>query len=219
MTVRGLLFDFDGLLIDTETPGRRSWEEIYREHGHELPLDEWATKIGTIGTPFDPAAHLGELLGTELDREALVARRRARHRELIDLEDLRPGVDEYLATAKERGLRTAIVSSSDDWWIATRLEHLGHGHDWDLIVAANGDRERAKPRPDLYLDALERLAIRADEAIAFEDSPNGLRAAKAAGLYCVAVPNPVTSTLAFDEADLVLESLSDLPLEELLERL
>src|SRR5437764_813602 len=83
-------------------------------HGHELPLDRWATKIGTIGTPFDPATHLGELLGAELDREALVERRRARHRELIDLEDLRPGVDEYLSTAIERGLRTAIVSSSDD---------------------------------------------------------------------------------------------------------
>ena len=104
MKVRGLLFDFDGLLIDTETPGRRSWEEIYREHGHELPLDRWATKIGTIGTPFDPATHLGELLGAELDREALVERRRARHRELIDLEDLRPGVDEYLSTAIERGI-------------------------------------------------------------------------------------------------------------------
>jgi len=210
VNVRGLLFDFDGLLIDTETPGRRSWEEIYREHGYELPLDQWATKIGTIGTPFDPAVHLGE---------ALRARRRARHHELIALEDLRPGVDDYLANAKERGLRTAIVSSSDDWWIETRLEHLGHGHDWDVIVAANGDRQRAKPRPDLYLEALDRLGLAPDEAIAFEDSPNGLRAAKAAGLYCVAVPNPVTATLAFDDADLVLESLADLPLDELLDRL
>lgn len=219
MNVRGLLFDFDGLLVDTETPGRRSWEEIYREHGHELPLDQWATKIGTIGTPFDPATHLGELLGTELDHEALRAKRRARHHELIDLEDLRPGVDDYLATAKERGLKTAIVSSSETWWIEQRLEHLGHGHDWDVVVAANGDRERAKPRPDLYLEGLEHLGIRADEGIAFEDSPNGLRAAKAAGLYCVAVPNPVTATLAFDEADLVLESLADLPLDELLDRM
>ncbi len=218
MNVRGLLFDFDGLLIDTETPGRRSWEEIYREHGHELPLDQWATKIGTIGTPFDPATHLGELLGTELDREALVARRRARHRELIDLEDLRPGVDDYLSTAVERGLRTAIVSSSDDDWIEAKLTRLGHGHDWAAIVAANGDVERAKPRPTLYLDALDRLGLRADEAIAFEDSPNGVRAAKAANIFCVAVPNPVTATLAFDEADLLLESFADLPLEKLLER-
>jgi HAD superfamily hydrolase (TIGR01509 family) len=219
VNVGGLLFDFDGLLIDTETPGRRSWEEIYAEHGHELPVDQWATKIGTIGTPFDPATHLGELLGQDLDHEELRARRRARHRELIDLEDLRPGVDDYLETAKERGLRTAIVSSSDNWWIAQRLEHLGHGHDWDVIVAANGDRSRAKPNPDLYLEALDRLGLRAGEAIAFEDSPNGLRAAKAAGLYCVAVPNPVTATLAFDEADLVLESLADLPLNDLLDRL
>jgi HAD superfamily hydrolase (TIGR01509 family) len=219
VAIRGLLFDFDGLLIDTETPARRSWEEIYREHGHELPHEHWATRVGTIGAPWDPVGHLGELLGTELDREALVERRLARLRELVDLEDLRPGVDDYLRTAAERGLRTAIVSSGDRDVIEQRLERLGHGHDWETIVAANGNRERAKPRPTLYLEALDELGLAANEAIAFEDSPNGVRAAKAAGLYCVAVPNPVTSTLALDEADLVLQSFAELPLDELLARL
>jgi putative hydrolase of the HAD superfamily len=219
VTIRGLLFDFDGLLIDTETPARRSWEEIYREHGHELPHDRWATRIGTIGAPWDPVGHLGELLGAPVDREALVERRLARLRELVDLEDLRPGVDDYLRTAAERGLRTAIVSSSERPVIEQRLERLGHGHDWDTIVAADGDQLRAKPRPVLYLEALDQLGLCPDEAIAFEDSPNGVRAAKAAGLYCVAVPNPVTSTLDLDEADLVLESFADVPLEELLDRL
>ena len=88
----------------------------------------------------------------------------------------------------------------------------------DAIVAANGDTGRAKPRPDLYLDALVRLELEPDEAIAFEDSPNGVTAAKAAGLFCIAVPNPITATLALDHADLVLESLADLPLPELIGR-
>ena len=219
MTIRGLLFDFDGLLVDTETPSRLVWEELYREHGHELPHDQWATLIGTIGAPFDPFGHLEELVGRPLDEQALTTRRRARVDELIDLEELRPGVEEYFAEAGRLGLRTAVVSSSDDEWIARHLGRLGHFESLDTVVAANGDTERAKPRPDLYLEALDRLGLKPHEGIAFEDSPNGVTAAKAAGLVCVAVPNPMTATLALDDADLVLESLADVPLAELLERL
>ena len=218
MAIRGLLFEFDGLLVDTETPARLVWEELYREHGHELPHDRWATLIGTIGAPFDPLGHLEELVGRRLDEQALTTRRRAREYELIDLEELRPGVEQYFAEAERLGLSTAVVSSSDDEWIARHLGRLGHLEGLDTIVAANGDTERAKPRPDLYLEALARLELKAHEAIAFEDSPNGVTAAKAAGLVCVAVPNPMTATLALDDADLVLESLADVPLAELLER-
>ncbi len=218
MTIRGLLFDFDGLLVDTETPSRLVWEELYREHGHELPHDRWATLIGTIGAPFDPFGHLEELVGRRLDEQALTTRRRAREYELIDLEELRPGVEEYFAEAERLGLRTAVVSSSDDDWIARHLGRLGRLEGLDTIVAANGDTTRAKPRPDLYLEALARLGLQPHEAIAFEDSPNGVTAAKAAGLLCVAVPNPMTATLALDDADLVVESLADFPLPKLLER-
>ncbi len=200
MAIRGLLFDFDGLLVDTESPSRLAFEELYREHGHELPYDQWATLVGTIGAPFDPVGHLEELVGRPLDREALAERRRAREHRLTDLEELRPGVEEYFVEAARLGLKTAGVISSDE------------------IVAANGDTARAKPRPDLYLDALLRLGLEPDEAIAFEDSPNGVRAAKSAGIACVAVPNPITATLALDQADLVLESLADVPLRELLTR-
>jgi len=218
VTIRGLLFDFDGLLVDTETPSRLVWEELYREHGHELPHDRWATLIGTIGAPFDPLGHLEELVGRRLDEQALTTRRRAREYELIDLEELRPGVEEYFAEAERLGLRTAVVSSSDDDWIARHLGRLGRLEGVDTIVAANGDTTRAKPRPDLYLEALDRLRLEPHEAIAFEDSPNGVTAAKAAGLLCVAVPNPMTATLALDDADLVVESLADFPLPKLLER-
>jgi HAD superfamily hydrolase (TIGR01509 family) len=219
VNVRGLLFDFDGLLVDTESPSRLGWQELYREHGHELPLDEWATLVGTIGASWDPLVHLETLVGRPLDRDTVTERRQAREFELIDLEDLRPGIEGYLEEADRRGLRTALVSSSSRDWIQRilgRLERLDH---WDAIVAADGDPTRAKPRPTLYLEALETLGLAADEAIAFEDSPNGVRAAKRAGLVCVAVPNPVTATLALDEADVVVESLADLPLDALLKRL
>ncbi|HYY03577.1 MAG TPA: HAD-IA family hydrolase [Gaiellaceae bacterium] len=219
MELRGLLFDFDGLLVDTESPSRLGWEELYREHGHELPLDEWATLVGTIGAPFDPFAHLEALVGQPLDRKELMARRRAREFELIDLEDLRPGIEEYLAEARERDLRTAVVSSSSQDWVEHNLQRLDRLDHWDAIVTADGDPSRAKPQPTLYLEALSALAVAPDEAIAFEDSPNGVRAAKRACLVCVAVPNPVTATLALDEADIVVESLADLPFAELLAQL
>src|SRR5690242_21850965 len=80
--VRGLLFDFDGLLVDTETPARLAYEELYREHGHELPLDKWATLVGTIGADWDPDVHLEELVGRPLDLVALAELRRAGESEL-----------------------------------------------------------------------------------------------------------------------------------------
>ena len=218
MAIRGLLFDFDGLLVDTETPSRLAYEELYREHGHELPLDQWATLVGTIGAPFDPDAHLEELVGRPLDREQISKRLRAREHELCDLEDLRPGVEAYFEEAERLGLSTAVVSSSNSDWIARHLGRLGRLEGLDAVVAANGDTQRAKPRPDLYLEALELLGLEPREALAFEDSLNGVRAAKAAGLACVAVPNPITATFALDEADLVVDSLDDIPLSELLER-
>jgi HAD superfamily hydrolase (TIGR01509 family) len=214
VALRALLFDFDGLIVDTETPSLSSWQELYREHGHELTLDRWAAAVGTIGG-FDPVAHLEELAGP-IDRDEALPRRLARDLELCDVEELRPGVLDYLEEAERRGLTSAIVSSASRDWIdrhLARLERAGH---FDEIVTADGDTARAKPLPVLYLEALDRLGLERDEAVAFEDSPNGVRAAKAAGLVCVAVPNGVTATLGLDEADLVVPSLAELPFERLL---
>jgi putative hydrolase of the HAD superfamily len=217
VAVRGLLFDFDGLLVDTETPSMASWQELYREHGHELPLEQWVTLVGTIGAPFDPYGHLEELAGP-LDRETVLERRRTYELSLTDIEELRPGVLDYLEEADRLGLKKAIVSSSTNDWIHRHLARLERAEHFDLVVAADHDTARAKPAPTLYLEALERLELAPAEAIAFEDSPNGIKAATAAGIFCVAIPNSVTVTLDFDEADLVLDSLAELPLPELLKR-
>jgi HAD superfamily hydrolase (TIGR01509 family) len=211
----GLLFDFDGLVVDTETPSLASWQELYREHGQELPLERWATLVGTVGG-WDPYETLEELAGP-LDRVALQERRLARELELGEVEELRPGVLEYLEEARRRNLRTAIVSSSSRWWVDRHLGRLEHAGDFDAIVTADHDVARAKPRPTLYLEALDRLGLAPAEAAAFEDSPNGVRAAKAAGVFCVAVPNGVTAGYGLDEADVVVPSLAELPFERLVE--
>ena len=214
--IRALLFDFDGLIVDTETPSYASWQEVYREHGQELPLDRWAAIIGTIGG-FEPLDYLEELHGP-VDREAVRTRRREHELELLEIEDLRPGILDYLEEAERRGLKTAIVSSSSREWVDRHLIRLERAEHFDEIVTADHDPERSKPRPTLYLEALDRLGVAAGEAIAFEDSPNGVKAAKAAGIFTVAVPNGVTVALGLDEADLLLESLAELSLRELLER-
>ncbi|HEU6445541.1 MAG TPA: HAD-IA family hydrolase [Gaiellaceae bacterium] len=217
MAIRALLFDFDGLIVDTETPSYASWQEVYREHGQELPLDRWAAIIGTTGG-FEPLDYLEQLHGP-IDREEVSTRRRERELSLLEVEELRPGILDYLEEAGRLGLRTAIVSSSSRQWVDRHLARLEQAEHFDEIVTADRDPERSKPRPTLYLEALDRLGVGAGEAIAFEDSPNGVTAAKAAGIYTVAVPNGVTVALGLGHADLLLESLAELPLRELLESL
>jgi HAD superfamily hydrolase (TIGR01509 family) len=209
VTVRALLFDFDGLLIDTEGPSYRSWAELYEQHGHELTLDDWSAAIGTIGG-FDPAADL-VARGVALEEEHLEGRRQ-RDLDLCDVEELRPGVTELLDAADARGIRCAIVSSGADWWIERHLSRHDVLDRFAFVLAANGDAGIAKPRPTLYLRALERLGVDAAEAIAFEDSPNGVAAAKAAGIFTVAVPNEVTGTLDLSAADRIVDTLLEFDL-------
>ena len=218
MPIRAFLFDFDGLILDTETAALAAWQQIYAEHGQEVPLDRWAQNVGARDA-FDPITHLEELVGAELERDIIHERRRAHELTLIEAEELRPGISEYLAEAERRGLKLAIVSSSSREWIHMHLERLERAVGWDTIVAADHDASRAKPRPDLYLETLGVLGVAPEEAIAFEDSLNGVRAAKAAGIFCVAVPNTVTRGYALDEADLLLGSLAELPPEKLLRQL
>jgi HAD superfamily hydrolase (TIGR01509 family) len=219
--LRAFLFDFDGLLLDTELASRAGWQRLYREHGHELPTDLWATLVGTTHAPWNPGEHLEELVGEPLDWEALNERRRAHELTLIEAEELRPGIAEYLAAARQHALKRAIVSSATRTWVDMHLERLEETVGWDAIVTADGDPSRAKPAPVLYLEALGLLEVDANEAVAFEDSPNGVLAAKAAGIYCVAIPNEVTRELGLEEAgaDIVLDSLADLPPDALFRQL
>jgi HAD superfamily hydrolase (TIGR01509 family) len=218
--LRAFLFDFDGLILDTELPSRDGWRMLYRDHGHELPEDLWATLVGTTHAPWSPMDHLEGLVGRPLDRVALNEHRYAYELSLIEAEELRPGIIDYIAAARSNGLKRAIVSSSSRRWVDMHIARFEETLSWDAICTADGDPARAKPTPTLYLEALRLLEVEAPEAVAFEDSPHGVRAAKAAGIFTVAVPNEVTRGLGLDDAgaDLLLDSLADLPPEELLNR-
>ena len=215
---RALLFDFDGLILDTETPEYHAWQAIYREHGFELPDEEWGKIIGGYGiSSFDAAEHLALLSQGQLDSVSLRDRHRSESHAIILAQEILPGVVNYLHEAKRLGLKLAIVSSSPHSWVDPHARRLGILDDFDRVICADDvGAGRTKPNPDLFLLALDRLRVRANEAIVFEDSPNGVRAARSAGIFVVAVPNTVTSHLSIENANLTLRSLKDFSLHDLL---
>jgi HAD superfamily hydrolase (TIGR01509 family) len=212
--IQALIFDFDGLIIDTEWPDFTSWQETYQAYGCTLSRDEWSRWIGTLGL-YDPYARLEEQLGRPLDRSEVRAARRARFDALMQGQPVLPGVRATIDAARQRGLKLGIASSSPRSWVWGLLEPLGLAPAFDTVQCSD-DVGATKPDPASYLAALAALGVDARQALALEDSPNGVRAAKAAGLYCVAVPNSMTVGLAFEGADLQVGSLAELSLEELL---
>jgi HAD superfamily hydrolase (TIGR01509 family) len=173
--------------------------------------------VGTVDG-WDIWGHLEELTGP-LDRKDWNDRRYAHELTLLEAEELRPGIADYFEYAQRNGLKRAIVSSASRQWIDMHLDRLERAVGWDAIVTADHDPLRAKPEPTLYLEALEQVGVGADEAIAFEDSPNGALAAKAAGVFVVGIPNAITRGYGLeDHADLVVDSLADLPPDELIAR-
>lgn len=218
--IRAVLFDFDGLIVDTEVPTYTSWRDAYAAFGADLALEDYLPAVGT-GTStssadggFDAIAHLERLIGRPVDRERVVAGRYERKRQLCASAPLLPGVTELLEEAAGLGLKTAIVTRNSEDWVAGHCGRLGLAHPWDAIVCANDTPTMDKS--ELYRRALDVLGVSHAEAIALEDSAPGVAAARAAGIYCVAVPNEVTRATPFD-ADRVYDSLAEVPLAELVQ--
>ena len=213
--IEALVFDFDGVVIDTETPDYLTWQQTFESYGVELERSLWTQSIGGGEGDFDFYRHLEELSGRRVDREAVRAGRRSRYLEMVRNNPLLPGVESYITQAKGMGLRLGIASSSDRRWVEGHLEERGLIRHFD-VVKCRDDVSRAKPDPELYVSAVESLGAQPENAIAIEDSAIGVTAAKRAGLFCVVVPNQITRELPTDHADLRLNSLADLPLERLL---
>lgn len=216
MRLAGILFDFDGLILDTETSEYVTVAESFADHGIELSRDEWVDVIGTADHP-----HWSDMLETALgrpltNREEVLETRRARHHALIAEESVRPGVVELATAARSSGVGVAVASSSPRDWVDGHLARLGiEGH---FPVRATRDdvgHERAKPHPDLFLLAAERLGVAPVECVVLEDSEPGVAAGNAAGCVTVAVPGGMTAHLAFEHADLVIGSVTDVDLDRL----
>ncbi len=214
--IRALVFDFDGLILDTEEPVYRSWLEVYQAHGQDLPFERWVEIVGSTTARFHPQHHLEERLGRPLPQEVL-ERRVVRRTELVLAKQLLPGVVELADEARRSGLLLGVASSSTAEWVKGHLDRLGILDRFDC-VRCRDDVANAKPAPDLYLAVLDCLGVDPAHAVAIEDSPNGITAARRAGMRCVAIPNSITAKLDLSGADFVLASLADMAPAALLAR-
>jgi HAD superfamily hydrolase (TIGR01509 family) len=218
--LEALIFDFDGLIVDTEWPDFQAWQELCQQYGVEMSLETWLPCVGTGVTSqvFDPYDYLVAQLGRSLERETIRAQCKQRGLELIASQPILAGVKELILDGKRRGLRLAVASSSSHAWVAGHLSRLGLIDYFDALACCD-EVEHTKPYPDLYLKALEKLGVQAEQAVAFEDSLNGMLAAQRAGLFCVLVPNQLTQHLPFERVDLRVASLAELSLDALVENI
>ncbi|MGE7866709.1 HAD family hydrolase [Bacillus paramycoides] len=214
--MKAIIFDFDGLIVDTETIWFHSFRDAVRECGGELPLEEFAKCIGTTDEVL--YAYLKEQLKEKFNEHALKEKVTTLHKEKMKIPKARDGVKEYLEEARELGLKIALASSSSKEWVVRFLEEL-QIREYFEVIKTREDVEKVKPDPALYRIAIEELGIELSEAVVFEDSLNGLKAAIAAGLKCVIVPNDVTRNLQFENHHLRIESMKEKSLKEVLQHI
>lgn len=202
---RALILDFDGLIVDTEMSEYRAWKEIYEKEEAHLGVDDWLSAVGYVNG-FDPRSHLEKLTGREFDWQMIDAHRRRRIQELNASLETLPGVRELIDQGTKLGYRLGLASNSTADWVGPGLDRLGLGKFFTAVRTVD-TIARPKPAPDVYLGVLADLGADVFGGYAFEDSEPGVRAAKAAGLYVVAVPNTLTRHQDLSSADEIRDTL------------
>jgi HAD superfamily hydrolase (TIGR01509 family) len=212
--IRGLIFDFDGLILNTEETEYAAWEEIFQSHGGHLPVEDWALSMGIPADEFDVIGLFERQTGQSCDGVALKAQAHQRFHELLALEAARPGVEEYLRMARSIDLGVALATSSGLSWVEGHLKRMGLWDYFDVVCTCE-DVARVKPDSELFQLAAARLNLKPQETIVFEDSPNGILAAKAAGCYTIAVPHNLSNLNGTNPPDRIIQSMADMPLAAL----
>ena len=204
--IKAFIFDFDGLILDTETATYQLWVDIYEQYNIELPLSKWELIIGSSNHAFDPLDYLADHASVNLDKQDIMSRFEKSLLEKTRFLPVLPGIMTYLNWARRNHLSIALASSSSKLWVTTHLKLLEIDKMFDVIRGSD-DVEKVKPDPELFLSVKTYLDLDDYEAIVFEDSRNGIIAANKAGFFTIAVPNTITKKMDFSVADLVLNSL------------
>ncbi|WP_018969505.1 HAD family hydrolase [Rubritalea marina] len=207
-----VLFDFDGVIIDTEWPIYEAWAEIFQSEGQHLAPETYVQCVGSDFNTWSAETHLEELTGKTYDWDAINKPKQAKIMAALEQPSTLPGVREVFAACAAHGIPIMVVSSSTHQWVDTFLKKLGL---YDLIQGSvcRGDAAQIKPAPDLYLEAVHQLKLPAHECLVIEDSLNGTKAGVAAGCQTCVVPSKLTSSLDFSIADNVIGSLLELDIQ------
>ncbi|QCR30970.1 HAD family phosphatase [Lysinibacillus sp. SGAir0095] len=214
--IKAIIFDFDGTIIDTETAWYITFRDAYKTHGIDLTLEQYSQCLGTSLHSFNPYTHLKTHYKLPIDLEEFKQLVQQQHTEKMTKERVRPGILKLLESAKLQGLKIGLASSSERAWI-NKFVNLHGIEDYFECYCTAETVQRVKPDPELYLQALENLGVKPSEAIAIEDSPNGARAAVAAGIPTVVIKNDITNQLSFSEGHHTIDSLANYELVDLIE--
>lgn len=207
MAIEGIVFDLDGLMVDSEPLAKKAWRQFL--DGFDCVLDS-----ETINSMFglrhrDCARLIRDAFGLELSVEQVIERESAIFKGLVGNGTLAvmPGLHKLLGAIDERGVPRAVATSGSRWYAPIALASIGTNNGF-VAVLTGDDVVNGKPAPDIYLAAAEAIGLPPQSCLALEDAPNGILAAKAANMICVAVPNEMTAGLDLSAADRVYASLS-----------
>lgn len=203
MLPSAVLFDFDGILVDTEWAIYQAWLRTFQRHGQDLPLSLYTRCIGSDFDAWSPKTHLEDLTKLGFDWVKKDEDRQVEIRAELEEEGPIAGVVDFLKSIRVAGVPLAVVSSSSHSWVDGWLEKL-ELREYFQEVICRGDAPRIKPAPDLYLAGAEKLGIDPEKCLVIEDSLNGLISAKRAEMAAWIVPNRVTAALDFSDADKIL---------------
>ncbi len=206
MQVQAVVFDLDGLMVDSEPLAEQAWRRVLSRYGHELDAETISSMVGRRLT--DSARLVKERYGLATSVEEVASEKSQEFTGLL-AGNLRPmpGLSELLAAIDRRGLIRAVATSSGTRYAQIALREIGAADGFAAVVTGD-DVPRGKPAPDIYLAAAGALSLPPAACLALEDSLHGVHAAKAAGMVCVAVPNELTAGLDLSAADQILPSLT-----------
>ncbi|MGP5093126.1 HAD family hydrolase [Staphylococcus equorum] len=214
--IKGLIFDFDGLILDTETAWYESYFDVLKtKYGYDLALKDFVKCVGANNEILFQI--LRKDLGNNLNQNQIFKEVQERHKNIISEKPLREGVLDYLKEAKKLNLTIAVCTSSKKEWINKHLSDKNIINYFDYFITAD-DVERIKPHPDLFNKTVKILNFNKDELLVFEDSLNGLLSSKRAGLKTIIFPNPVTEHLNFSDATQIYRNMEEIALKDLVKQ-